>query len=44
MWANAQCDGRPVEYRWCPVLNVAKFGSCPLLECHAEILPRRETR
>jgi len=26
MWANAQCDGRPAEYRWRPVLNAAKFG------------------
>ena len=23
MWANAQCDGRPVEYRWCPLLHAA---------------------
>ena len=21
MWANAQRDGRPAEYRWCPLLN-----------------------
>jgi len=21
MWANAQRDGRPVEYRWCPLVN-----------------------
>ena len=26
MWANAQCDGRPVEYRWHPLFNAAKFG------------------
>jgi len=26
MCANAQRDGRPAEYRWCPVLNAAKFG------------------
>ena len=26
MWANAQCDGRPVEYRWRPLFNAAKFG------------------
>ena len=25
MWANAQHDGRPAEYRWHPVLNAAKF-------------------
>ena len=23
MWANAQRDGRPVEYRWRPVFNAA---------------------
>ena len=23
MWANAECDGRPAEYRWCPVFNAA---------------------
>jgi len=32
MWANAQRDGRPAEYRWHPLFNAAKFGSCPLLE------------
>jgi len=26
MWANAQRDGRPAEYRWRPVFNAAKFG------------------
>jgi len=26
MWANAQRDGRPAEYRWCPLLNAAKFA------------------
>jgi len=26
MWANAQRDGRPVEYRWRPLFNAAKFG------------------
>jgi len=25
LWANAQRDGRPVEYRWRPVLNAANF-------------------
>jgi len=44
MWANAQCDGRPAEYRWRPLFNAAQFGWCPLLECHAITLPRRETR
>jgi len=26
MWANAQRDGQPVEYRWRPLFNAAKFG------------------
>jgi len=26
MWANAQRDGRPAEYRWRPLYNAAKFG------------------
>jgi len=44
MWANAQRDGRPAEYRWHPVFNAAKIGWRPLLECRAVTLPRRETR
>jgi len=44
MWANAQHDGRPAEYRWRPLFNAAKFGWCPILECRAVTLPRRETR
>jgi len=32
MRANAQHDGCPAEYRW-----------CPLLECRAVMLPRRKT-
>jgi len=44
MWANAQRDGRPAEYRWRPLFNAAMFGWCPLLECRAVTLPRRETR
>ena len=27
MWADVQRDGRPAEHRWCPLLNVAKFGT-----------------
>jgi len=38
MWTNAQRDGCPAEYRW-SVLNAAKFGSRPLLGCHAVKLP-----
>ena len=26
MWANAQRDGRPDEYKWRPLFNAAKFG------------------
>jgi len=26
MWANAQRDGRPAEYRWYPLFNAAKLG------------------
>ena len=39
MWANAQPDRRPAEYRWRPVLNAAKFGSSPLLDCRVVTLP-----
>jgi len=44
LWVNAQRDGRPVEYRWRPLFNVAKFAWRWLLECRAVKLPRRETR
>jgi len=43
MWANAQRDGRPAEYRRHPLFNATKFGWRPLLECRAVMLPRRET-
>ena len=26
MWASAQRDGRPAEYRWRPLFNAANFG------------------
>jgi len=26
MWANAQRDGRPAEYRWRPLFNAVTFG------------------
>jgi len=26
MWATAQRDGRPAEYRWRTLFNAAKFG------------------
>jgi len=35
MWANAQRDGRPAEYRWRSLFNDAKFGWRPLLQCRA---------
>ena len=44
MWANAQRDGRPAQYRWRPVLNAAKFGSCPLPDCCAVTLPTGERK
>ena len=44
VWASAQRDGRPAEYRWRPLFNAAKFGWCPLLECRAVTLPSRVTR
>jgi len=44
MWANAQHEGRPAEYRWRPLFNDTKFGWRPLLECRAVTLPRHETR
>ena len=33
MWANAQCDGHPAEYRGHPLFNATKFGWRPMLEC-----------
>jgi len=44
MWANAQRDVRPDEYRWRPLFNAAMFGWRPLLKCRAVTLPRRESR
>jgi len=43
MWANAQRDGRPAEYRWRPLFNAAKFGWRLLVECCAVTLPTCET-
>ena len=47
MWADAQRDGRPAEYRWCPPLNAETFGWRPILECRARravTLPYRKTQ
>ena len=44
MWANAQRDGRPAEYRWRPLFNAALWLTPTILECRAVTLRRRETR
>ena len=44
MWADAQRDGCPAEYKWRPVLNAAKFGSRLLLDCRAVMLPIGERK
>ena len=44
IWANAKRDGRPAEHRWRPLFNASKFAWCSLLDCHAVMLQRRETR
>jgi len=44
MWANAQRDGRPAEYRRHRLFNDAKSGWRPLLLCRAVTLPRCESR
>jgi len=31
MWANAQRDGRPAEYRWRPLFNAAKLANAKYL-------------
>jgi len=42
MWANAQRDGRPAEYRWHPLFNAAVWLT-PTTRCCAITLPRSET-
>jgi len=44
MSVNAHRDGGPAEYRWRPVLNAAKFGWRPLLDCRAVTLPIAERK
>ena len=39
MWANAQRDGRPDEYRWRPLVNAVKFGWRPLLHRVSKNVP-----
>jgi len=43
MWANAQRDDSPAEYRWRPLFNAAVWLT-PTTRVHAVTLPRRETR
>jgi len=33
MWANAQRDGRPAEYRWRRLFNAAKLGVTTRMPC-----------
>ena len=40
MWANAQRDGCPAEYRWRPLFSAAKSGWRSLLECRAVTLAK----
>jgi len=42
MWANAQRDGRPAEYRWHPLFNAAVWLT-PTTRWRAVTLPRCET-
>ena len=35
MWANAQRDGCPVEYRWRPLFNAAVWLTPTTIECRA---------
>ena len=44
MWGQCPRDDRPVEYMWCPLLNGAKFGRRPLLDCRAGTLVGRSSR
>ena len=44
MWANAQRDRRPAEYRRRPLVNAAKFGWPPVSDVAAVTKARRETR
>ena len=46
MWANAQRDGRPAEYRWRHLVNTKVWLTLTTrsLECRALTLTRLETR
>jgi len=41
MWANVQRDGRPAEYRWCPLFNAAVWPTSTT-RCRAVMPPRCE--
>jgi len=41
MWARAQRDGRPAEYRWRSRFKAAKFGGRALLVYRGVTLPTR---
>jgi len=43
MWANAQRDSRPAEYRWRPLFNAAKFGWHPILDTCSNAAKTRNT-
>jgi len=43
MWANAQCDGRPVK-QVAPSVQRRKVWLTPTTRCHAVMLPRSESR
>jgi len=34
MWANAQRDCHPVEYRWRPLFNAADFNAVKFADAH----------
>ena len=40
MWANAQRDGRPAEYRRRPLFNAAVWLTPTILHCRAVTLPK----
>jgi len=45
MWADAQRDGRPAEYRWRPLFNTASLADTHCWSIYRAVtLPRRESR
>jgi len=39
MWANAQHDGRPAEYRWRPLFNAAVWLTPIAVQCYQDAKP-----